>query len=91
MRTLRGQAADARKRYTIEFLDEYYDALARRAVEKHPPSDPLKEADAALKALREAKDQEGRRRATEALEKALEKLKQQAKPEGKPGADPKRP
>jgi hypothetical protein len=39
-------------------------------------TDPLSEADAALKALREAKDKEGQRRATEALEKALEKLKQ---------------
>jgi RNA polymerase sigma factor (sigma-70 family) len=35
-----------------------------------------KEADEAIKALREAKDKEGQRRATAALEKALEKLKQ---------------
>jgi hypothetical protein len=46
-----------------------------------PPSrtqpDAVQEAEAALKALREAKDHEGKRRATEALEKALEKLKQQ--------------
>jgi RNA polymerase sigma factor (sigma-70 family) len=38
--------------------------------------DPLQQAEAALKALREANDSEGQRRATEALEKALEKLKQ---------------
>jgi RNA polymerase sigma factor (sigma-70 family) len=44
---------------------------------------PAKEAESALKALREAKDKEGQRRATEALEKAVEKLKQQAGP-GKP-------
>jgi RNA polymerase sigma factor (sigma-70 family) len=43
-------------------------------------ADAAKEAEAALKALREAKDKEGQRRATEALEKALEKLKQQTKP-----------
>jgi RNA polymerase sigma factor (sigma-70 family) len=42
-------------------------------------SGPANEAEAALKALREAKDQEGQRRATQALEKALEKLKQQTK------------
>jgi hypothetical protein len=47
-------------------------------------ADPVQEAESALKALREAKDQEGRRRATEALEKALEKLKQQTKPEAGP-------
>jgi RNA polymerase sigma factor (sigma-70 family) len=80
LRTLRGQTADAKKRYTLEVLDQYYDLLARQPVEKKPPSDPLKQADAALKALREAKDPEGRRRATEALEKAVEKLKQQTKP-----------
>jgi RNA polymerase sigma factor (sigma-70 family) len=43
------------------------------------PQDDLagaaKEAEAALKALREAKDKDGQRRATEALEKALNKLK----------------
>ncbi len=52
------------------------------------PPDPLKQAEASLKALKEAKDQDGKRRATEALEKALQKLKQQAKPQGKPGAGP---
>jgi RNA polymerase sigma factor (sigma-70 family) len=48
-------------------------------------SGATKEAEAALKALREAKDKEGQRRATEALEKAVEKLKQPAKnkPSGK--------
>jgi hypothetical protein len=44
----------------------------------------VQEAEVALKALREAKDPEAQRRATEALEKALEKLKQQTKPQ--PGA-----
>jgi RNA polymerase sigma factor (sigma-70 family) len=45
---------------------------------------PAKEAESALKALRQAKDREGQRRATEALEKALQKLKQQTKPEAGP-------
>jgi hypothetical protein len=51
-------------------------------------ADPVQQAEAALKALREAKDPEGKRRATEALERAVQKLKQQAKPEGKPEAGP---
>jgi RNA polymerase sigma factor (sigma-70 family) len=45
--------------------------------------DPVKDAEAAVKALREAKDPEGKRRATEALEKAVEKLKGQGKAKGK--------
>jgi predicted DNA-binding protein (UPF0251 family) len=44
-----------------------------------PAADAVKEAEAALKALREAKDKEGRRQATEALDKAIKKLKEQAK------------
>jgi RNA polymerase sigma factor (sigma-70 family) len=47
-----------------------------RPTEGEAAPDPVKEAEAAVKALREAKDKEGHRRATEALEKALEKLKQ---------------
>jgi RNA polymerase sigma factor (sigma-70 family) len=39
-------------------------------------SDPVKDAEAAVTALRQAKDKESQRRATEALEKALNKLKQ---------------
>jgi hypothetical protein len=42
-------------------------------------SDPVKEAEAAVKALREAKDKEGQRRAAEALEKAMKKLREQLK------------
>jgi RNA polymerase sigma factor (sigma-70 family) len=46
-------------------------------------SDPLQQAEAALKALREAPDAEARRKAADALEKALKKLRelQQKKPE----------
>ncbi len=41
--------------------------------------DPVQEAESALKALREAKDKESQRRATESLEKALQKIKEQGK------------
>jgi len=42
------------------------------------PPDPVQEAEAALKALREARDPEAKRRAAEALEKAVKKLRGQA-------------
>ncbi len=47
--------------------------------------DALQEAEAAIKAIRQAKDEESRRRATEGLEQALEKLRQPAnnKPRGR--------
>jgi RNA polymerase sigma factor (sigma-70 family) len=45
----------------------------------HVQSDPVKDAEAAVKALREAKDKEGRRKATEALDKAMKKLREQLK------------
>jgi RNA polymerase sigma factor (sigma-70 family) len=59
------------------------------------PQDDLsgatKEAESALKALREAKDKEGQRRATDALERALEKLKQRQAGGKKAPADEERP
>jgi RNA polymerase sigma factor (sigma-70 family) len=42
-------------------------------------SDPVKDAEAAVKALREAKDKEGQRKAAEALDKAMKKLREQLK------------
>jgi hypothetical protein len=45
-------------------------------------TEAIKEAEAAVKALREAKEMEGQQRATEALEKALEKLKSERPPTG---------
>jgi hypothetical protein len=39
-------------------------------------SDATKEAEAAVKALREAKDKEGQRKAAEALDKAMKKLRE---------------
>jgi len=47
--------------------------------------DPVQEAEAALKGLREAKEPEARRRAAEALEKAVKKLREQPKGPEKPG------
>jgi RNA polymerase sigma factor (sigma-70 family) len=42
-------------------------------------SDPIKEAECAVKALREAKDKEAKKRAAEALDGAMKKLKEQLK------------
>jgi RNA polymerase sigma factor (sigma-70 family) len=47
-------------------------------------ADPVQEAESALKALREAKDPDAQRHATDRLEKALEILKQQRKSERSP-------
>jgi RNA polymerase sigma factor (sigma-70 family) len=46
--------------------------------------DPMHEAEAALKALREAPDQESRRRAADQLEKALKKVREQMKKQEAP-------
>jgi hypothetical protein len=48
-------------------------------------SDPLQEAEAALKALRQARDPEAQRKAADSLEKALKRLREQQKKE-KPDA-----
>jgi hypothetical protein len=44
--------------------------------------DPLAQAEAALRAIREASDTEARRRAADALEKALKRLKEREQPNG---------
>jgi RNA polymerase sigma factor (sigma-70 family) len=55
-------------------------AAFRRGLGPAPaPADPVQEAEDALKSLREARDDEGRRRATDALEKAIQKLRQRIK------------
>jgi hypothetical protein len=41
--------------------------------------DPAQDAEAAIKALREARDPEAKRRAADALQKALDKLREQLK------------
>jgi hypothetical protein len=57
------------------FLNEVDGTLIRR----NESGGAIKAAEDALKALREAKDKEGRRRATDALEKAIKKLREQVK------------
>jgi RNA polymerase sigma factor (sigma-70 family) len=44
-----------------------------------PISDPVKDAENAVKALRDAKDKEAKRKAADALEKAMKKLREQLK------------
>jgi hypothetical protein len=96
LQAARGREANLRERLTLndkydaQDIDALYDLRARfpfpiklNLKAADGVADAAKEAESALKALREAKDKEGQRRATEALEKALEKLKQQTKP----GAD----
>jgi hypothetical protein len=46
-------------------------------LELNSKPDPLHEAEAALKALREARDTESQRKAADALDKALKKLREQ--------------
>jgi hypothetical protein len=59
------------------------DAPRRVTAELHldvkSKSDPLHEAESALKTLREARDTEAQRKAADALEKALQKLREQQK------------
>jgi RNA polymerase sigma factor (sigma-70 family) len=90
LRTLRGQRVEVQKHlYANDVLQAYNGYLASKALERIA-SDPVQEAESAVKALRAAKDPEGKRRATEALEKALEKLKKQTKPEAGPGKTQRR-
>jgi hypothetical protein len=46
------------------------------------PEDPLQEAESAVKALREALDEQTKQRATNSLERALRRLKEGQKPDG---------
>jgi hypothetical protein len=66
-------------------MEEYSNWLrASKANQPLGPTDaPVIEAEAALKAIREARNAEERRRAADALEKALKRIK---KPESSPGA-----
>jgi hypothetical protein len=69
------------------YRQAFEDGTQNALVQPVPPADvsgAAKQVESALKALREAKDKEGQRQATEALEKALEKLRQQTKPDAGP-------
>jgi RNA polymerase sigma factor (sigma-70 family) len=72
-------------RYVIWNLD--------RNVKPRPAApDPVQEVEAALKALRAARDAEAKRRAVEALQKATKKLQDGLKPASPgPGGDPRKP
>jgi RNA polymerase sigma factor (sigma-70 family) len=70
-------------RLYLNKADGTFEDVSRKAgVQPAPRGDvtgPAKEAESALKALREAKDKEGQRRATEALDRAMKKLREQLK------------
>jgi hypothetical protein len=94
LRALRGQAQAAANKSAevVTFVGTYLDP-STTVLEKHLTvkteialPDPVQEAEAALKALREAKDPQAKRQAAAALEAAAKKLKEQPqkKPE-KPG------
>jgi hypothetical protein len=84
LRTLRGQVkvAIGEGKAVVDFLN---DGIVDLVIVNEVHRDPLHEAEAALKELREASDQESRRRAADQLEKALKKVREQLK---KPAAPP---
>jgi RNA polymerase sigma factor (sigma-70 family) len=83
LHTLRGQAAATPGRYGVTFADfdedGHLDLYVRRHVTVQEAPDPAQAAEAAIKALREARDPEAKRRAADALEKAVKQLKEQLK------------
>src|SRR5262249_27163751 len=84
----RGVAGSTNKPTYQQAVTEYYGKLRYEASKA---SDPLAEAEAALKALREARDAEAQRRAADNLEKALQRLKEQPKPNKTTGDHTPRP
>jgi hypothetical protein len=79
-----------RNEYDLRLLQELEEVRVPQSTDKNrelldqqTKSDPLQQAEAALKALREARDTEAQRKAVDALEKVLQKLRaQQKKQEG---------
>ena len=86
LQAARGREVAFRERVIIDskVVESATAYLSKATKAVYDVTDAAQEAEAAVKALREAKDKEGQRRATEALEKALEKLKQQSKPRHDP-------
>jgi hypothetical protein len=82
LRTLRGQV----KATPTEklFVDLTNDGIVDFIVVNETRRDPLQEADAALKALRETADPASQRRAADQLDKALQKLREQLKKQEAP-------
>jgi RNA polymerase sigma factor (sigma-70 family) len=85
LHTLRGQVKAAPTDLGVGVADYNKDGsidfYIQRSVTTTAPQvpDPAQEAEAAIKALREAKDPQAKRHAAEALEKAVTKLKEQLK------------
>jgi hypothetical protein len=79
LRTLRGQVKTPANGHGVAFVDFDNDGVVDLFVVNETRRDPLQEAEAALKALREAGDTEAQRKAADALEKALKKLREQQK------------
>jgi RNA polymerase sigma factor (sigma-70 family) len=67
----------AAKLLTEATRDQRLTAQYRELLSRQTKSDPLQEAEAALKALREARDTEAQRKAADNLEKALKTLREQ--------------
>jgi hypothetical protein len=73
------KAAELRARQRLEAQEADRRTLRELDTIRRAPADPAREVEAALKALREARDKEARQRAVEALEKALSDLKDKLK------------
>jgi hypothetical protein len=83
LRTLRGQVKAPLNGTGVVVADLDIDGVVDLFVVNETRRDPLQEAEAALKTLREARDTEAQRKAADALEKALQKLREkQNKQEG---------
>jgi hypothetical protein len=83
LRNLRGQVKAASVRIPLVIGLAEGKVIADVTLPATRP-DPMHEAEAALKALREAPDQESRRRAADQLEKALKKVREQMKKQEAP-------
>jgi hypothetical protein len=86
LRALRGEAQAAKQRAVLEYTRVLQVEVAPRQVTKYvtltterAKPDPAQQVEAALKAFREAKDPEAKRKAAEALERAVKKLREQPK------------
>jgi hypothetical protein len=79
LRSLRRQVKATPKGEGVAFGDFDNDGFPDILIVNEIRRDPLHEAEAALKVLREASDQESRRRAADQLEKALKKVREQLK------------
>jgi hypothetical protein len=83
LRTAKGQATDVRKIAVEDLLRRVVRSRKLTIKPPEPAPDPVKQIEAALKALREAKDPQAKRRAVEALEQAMKKLREQDRAPGK--------